>query len=97
MATMGQIAAADDPENPVGALERMTVQDGPREGNPLFAPPTVAALLVFFLFALQCMSTIGVMRRETGGWAWPAAAFGYMFALAWLGALLARTVVGALT
>ena len=75
----------------------MTVQDGPREGDPLFAAPTVAALLVFFLFALQCMSTIGVMRRETGGWAWPAAAFGYMFALAWLGALLARTVVGALT
>ena len=97
VATMGQIAAADDPENPVGALERMTVQDGPREGDPLFAAPTVAALLVFFLFALQCMSTIGVMRRETGGWAWPAAAFGYMFALAWLGALLARTVVGALT
>ena len=97
VATMGQIAAADDPENPVGALENMTVADGPRAGEPLFTAPTVAALLVFFLFALQCMSTIGVMRRETGGWKWPAAAFGYMFVLAWCGAWLARTVVGALS
>jgi len=44
-------------------------------------------LLVFFVFALQCMSTVAVMRRETAGWKWPALQFGYMLALAYLGAL----------
>ncbi len=47
------------------------------------------ALLVFFAFAMQCMSTIAVVRRETGGWKWPALQFGYMTALAYLGAALA--------
>ena len=63
----------------------------------VFAPDVVAALLVFFLFALQCMSTIAVMRRETGTWRWPAIAFSYMFVLAWSMALLTRVVVGAVT
>jgi ferrous iron transport protein B len=43
------------------------------------------------------MSTIGVMRRETGSWTWPAIAFGYMFTLAWGFAFLGHTVVGAVT
>ena len=98
VATMGQVAAAQDPEEPAAALQSMTVEgDGPRSGEPLFAPPMVAALLVFFVYALQCMSTVGVLRRETGGWRWPLIAFGYMFALAWVMALIARLVVGALT
>ena len=43
----------------------------------------MASLLVFFVFALQCMSTIAVMRRETNSWRWPAFAFGYLLALAY--------------
>lgn len=50
------------------------------------------ALLVFFVFALQCMSTVAVMRRETAGWKWPALQFGYMFALAYGGAFLAYRI-----
>jgi ferrous iron transport protein B len=74
----------------------MTYTDGPHQGQKLFTPATTAALLVFFLYALQCMSTIGVMRRETGSWRWPAVAFGYMFVLAWTMAFLTRTLVGQL-
>ena len=96
VATMGQVAAAEDPEDPRGALQEMTVESGPRAGQPLFTAPVVAALAVFFLYALQCVSTLGVLRRESGTWRWPAIAFGYMFVLAWGGAWLARTVVGAL-
>lgn len=44
------------------------------------------ALLIFFAFALQCTSTIAVMRRETGGWKWPALQFGYMLGLAYVAA-----------
>jgi ferrous iron transport protein B len=51
------------------------------------------ALLVFFAFALQCMSTVAVMRRETAGWRWPALQFGYMLALAWGGAWLANWLI----
>lgn len=97
VATMGQVAAAADPENPGQALSEMVVEPGhPRAGELLFTPPVTGALLVFFMFALQCVSTIGVMRRETGGWKWPAAAFVYMFVLAWVFAWLTRLVIGAL-
>jgi ferrous iron transport protein B len=44
------------------------------------------------MFALQCMSTIAVMRRETNSWRWPAFAFSYMFALAWVMAFAARSI-----
>lgn len=52
------------------------------------------ALLVFFAFAMQCMSTIAVVRRETGGWRWPVVQFVYMSALAWVGAFVANRAVG---
>jgi ferrous iron transport protein B len=48
------------------------------------------ALLVFFAFAMQCMSTIAVVRRETGGWKWPVLQFAYMSALAYAGAFVAN-------
>lgn len=50
------------------------------------------ALLVFFAFALQCTSTIAVMRRETGGWKWPALQFSYMLVLAYVSALAAYLI-----
>ena len=95
VATLGQVAAAENPEEPAQALSQMKVLDGPDEGEPLFSPPTIAALLMFFAFALQCMSAVGVLRRETGSWRWPAIAFGYMFVLAWVAAFIANRIVGA--
>ncbi|MCA9738443.1 MAG: ferrous iron transporter B, partial [Gemmatimonadetes bacterium] len=47
------------------------------------------ALLIFYVFALQCMSTVAVMRRETGGWKWPLVQWTYMLLLAWVGAFVA--------
>ncbi|MBB1510450.1 ferrous iron transporter B [Tessaracoccus sp. MC1756] len=97
VATLGQVASASDPENPASALADMRHQDGPREGEMVFTPPTIAALLVFFVYALQCMSTLAVMRRETGTWRWPLIAFGYLGLTAWLMAFLAHQIVGVLT
>jgi len=51
-------------------------------------------LLVFFAFALQCMSTVAVMRRESGGWKWPALQFTYMLLLGYVGAFVAFRVFG---
>lgn len=97
VATMGQITAASDPNDPTQALEDTTFDSGPHAGDKVFTSATLAALLVFFVYALQCMATIATLRRETGGWRWPLTVFGAYFALAWAMAFLAHTVVGAVT
>jgi ferrous iron transport protein B len=48
--------------------------------------PTALALLAWYIFAPQCASTLGVVRRETNSWRWPAFLFAYMIALAYLAA-----------
>lgn len=52
------------------------------------------ALLMYFAFAMQCMSTVAIVRRETGGWRWPVAQFLYMLALAYLSGLAAYRIFG---
>jgi len=81
VSTLAQIYAASDEETGLRAAIRADVD--PRTGRRVFTPATVASLLVFFVFALQCMSTLAVMRRETNSWHWPAFAFCYLLALAW--------------
>ena len=56
-------------------------------------PGGAAALLVFFAFAMQCMSTLAVVRRETAGWRWPAIQFAYMTVFAYVFAFLANRIV----
>jgi ferrous iron transport protein B len=92
VSTLGQVAAATDPESPQESLATLTDDHGRR----IFTAPTVIALLVYFMFALQCMSTIAVMRRETNTWRWPAFAFSYMFVLAWVMAFFARSIAAGL-
>ena len=97
VSTLGQVSAAQNPDDPRGALSQARYGDGPHEGERVFTAPTIAALLVFFVYALQCMSTIAVMRRETNSWRWSALAVSYMFVLAWGLAFVARHVTAALT
>ncbi|MCS6953217.1 MAG: ferrous iron transporter B [Bryobacterales bacterium] len=56
-------------------------------------PGGAVALLVFFAFAMQCMSTVAVVRRETAGWRWPALQFLYMGSLAYASAFVAHRLV----
>jgi ferrous iron transport protein B len=93
VATLAQIYAASDEESSLRESIRNDLD--PDTGEPVFSPPTVAALLVFFVFALQCMSTIATMARETNSWRWPAFAFSYMLVLAYGGALIANRLVAA--
>ena len=98
VATLGQIAAAEDPEEPTSHLSAMTYQQDTltnKAGDQLFNPATVIAVLVFFVYALQCMATAGAMRRETGSWKWPVIAFTYMFVTAWVMAAATHAVVAA--
>lgn len=95
VATLAQIYAISGDD--AGSLRTALRNDrDPRTGRPLFTPPAIAALLVFFVFALQCSSTLAVMRRETNSWRWPAFAFGYMLALAYGAGFATYHLVGAL-
>lgn len=96
VATLGQVASAQDPQNPQVTLQEMTWLSGPHAGEPLFTPGMVAALLIYFAFALQCTSTIATLRRESGSWKWPVIAFGYLTGLAWVSAWLVKLLVTAL-
>lgn len=84
----------------VGTLGTIYGKEGTSESVGLrqalhsdLSPGGAVALLVFFAFAMQCMSTIAVVRRETGGWKWPAIQFSYMTLLAYLCALITNEVV----
>jgi len=57
------------------------------------SPAGAASLLVFFAFAMQCMSTLAVVRRETGGWKLPAIQFAYMSALAYVSSFVVYQVL----
>jgi ferrous iron transport protein B len=82
--TLGTIYGMEGTSQSVG-LQQALRQD--------LTPGGAAALLVFFAFAMQCMSTIAVVRRETAGWRWPAVQFAYMTVLAYACAFLTNRVV----
>jgi ferrous iron transport protein B len=54
------------------------------DGRPLFTPLVCITLMIFYVFAMQCMSTIAVVRRETNSWRWPLFQLVYMTGTAWL-------------
>ena len=93
VATLAQIYAVADEESSLREAVQRDVD--PRTGQPVFTPATVASLLVFFVFALQCMSTLAVMRRETNSWRWPVFAFGYLLALAYAASFATHGLVSA--
>jgi ferrous iron transport protein B len=83
--TLGTIYGVEDAdENSVGLQQRL---------HSDLTLGGAVALLIFFAFAMQCMSTVAVVRRETGGWKWPAIQFAYMTFLAYVCALITNQVV----
>ena len=59
-----------------------------RDGNKVFNLASGFSLLVFYVFAMQCMSTVAIVYRETGGWKWPLIQLIYMSCLAWAAAFV---------
>ena len=66
--------------------ERLKAEVNPETGGPRFTPAVGFSLLVFYTFAMQCMSTLAVVYRETKGWKWPVIQLLYMSALAYVSA-----------
>ena len=57
-------------------------------GKPVYTVATALSLLVFYALAMQCMSTLAVVNRETGSWKWPMFQFTFMSVLAYVAAML---------
>ncbi len=58
------------------------------DGTEVFTPLTCLSLMVFYIFAMQCVSTLVVVRRETNSWRWPAFQFAYLFLLSYTASFL---------
>ena len=88
VSALGTIYSVGDAEEDVQGLKERMLADTYPDGRPVWTPLVAASLLIFFVFACQCMSTLAVVRRETNSWRWPLFMWSYMFALAYLGSLL---------
>jgi ferrous iron transport protein B len=69
-------------------LEEVLRAQTRQDGSPIYTPLTAITLMVFYVLAMQCASTVAVVRRETNSWKWPLFQWAYMGALAWLLAFL---------
>ena len=76
-------AGADADEESLALRDAIKADTYP-DGTPVFTPLVAVSLMVFFVFALQCMSTLAIARRELNSWFWPAVMWVYMFGLAYV-------------
>ena len=86
--TMATLYSVGDDQDMDKTL-REKMRDAKRiDGTPVYTLATGLSLLIFYVFAMQCMSTMAVVKRETRGWKYPIIQFLYMFVLAYVGALI---------
>ncbi len=85
--TIYSIEEADDAENAT-LKEKLRNDINPETGEHVYSIATAISLMIFFALAMQCMSTIAIVRRETNSWKWPTAMFVYMSALAYICSLI---------
>jgi ferrous iron transport protein B len=87
VATMGMVYGVGEADDTSGSLREAIRQQRRSDGSPVYTPLTGLSLLVFYMLALQCMSTIAVVRQESGSWKWTGFMLAYLTALAYLGSL----------
>ncbi len=71
VSTMGVVFNAETKDENTTSLQKAIAVARWPDGRRLFTPLVCISLMVFYVFAMQCMSTIAVVRRETNGWKWP--------------------------
>jgi len=88
VSTIVVLTGASEETEETGVRERIR-RAARDDGTPLLTPATAVSLLVFFVLAMQCLSTMITVRRETRSWKWPALQFVWMSGLAWVSAFAA--------
>ncbi|AWV98310.1 ferrous iron transport protein B [Arcticibacterium luteifluviistationis] len=91
MSTIYSIGGDSADDNTIKARLRREVN--PETGEPVFNTATSFSLLIFYVFAMMCMSTIAVVYRETKGWKWPMIQLGYMSVLAYVSAFIVYQIL----
>lgn len=86
--TMGVIFGVENAADDDAPLTERLREAKKPDGQPVYTTRTGLALLAFFVVACQCVSTIAAIKRETGGWRWPAFVLGYTYALGYVAAVL---------
>ena len=81
-------SVGSDFEDETTIKSRLRAERNPETGGPMYTPALGFSILVFYVFAMQCMSTLAVVYRETKGWKWPTLQLIYMTAVAYLSSLL---------
>jgi ferrous iron transport protein B len=90
VSTLAQVYAYDSSkgDDEFAGMSDLIRRPDPNTGEPPISLAAGLSLMVFFVFALLCISTLAVIRRETGSWKWPLFTTVYMFVVAWLGAFI---------
>lgn len=86
--TMSTIYSVGDEENTSSIREKMLQETNPKTGEKQYNLAVVLSLLVFYAFAMQCMSTLAIVFAETKSLKWPLIQFAYMSGLAYLSSLI---------
>jgi len=81
-------AVQDDGEENVRLIERLKNEKSAK-GESIFTLASGVSLMIFYVFAMQCMATLAIVKRETNSWKWPLIQVGFMGLMAYFGALLA--------
>ncbi|MGV3706932.1 MAG: ferrous iron transport protein B [Arcticibacter sp.] len=92
--TMATIYSVSDDEAHISSVtDKMRNAINPNTGLPVFTFASSFSLMIFYAFAMQCISTIAIVYRETKSWKWPAIQFTYMTLLAYFASLLVYNVL----
>jgi ferrous iron transport protein B len=87
--TMATIYSVGDQADERSIRQKMKEEINPKTMKPVYTTAVAFSLMLFYAFAMQCMSTIAVVYRETKGYKWPTIQFLFMAAMAWLTSFLA--------
>jgi ferrous iron transport protein B len=87
MATLYSVEETDD-----SSLRQKLKSARHADGSPVYTLPAAFSLMIFYVLAMQCMSTLAVVKRETKSWKWPVIQFVYMTGLAYLMSLFVYQV-----
>jgi len=88
VSTLGIVYGLGEADEESSSLRDAMKKDTRRDGTPLYTPLSGLSLLVFFVLAMQCMSTLAAVKRETRSWKWPAFQTAYMTVLAVVSSLI---------
>ena len=84
VSTMSTVYNASDADDDMKNLKQTLQEQKRADGTPVYTALTAVTLMVFYVFAMQCVSTVAVVRRETSSWWWPFFQWLYMGVLAWV-------------